>query len=299
MKKLLKSFASLTIIAVVATGCSVSGPDKSPEDTVKEGFANLYDLTSYSYEVAVDVDATVQGDSMKSKFTLTGSQEFADPMAPKLMMEFAGTGSLNDGGVQSAGAEMRLDATNLYFIINTVSDFDGLLPAEIVAPYVGKWFSMELPADTFTDVAFAGADESTLTEEEKATRDLLKETLFFTDLSYVGDEDGSYHYTGVLDKEAVVDFVVKGSEINGSPATEADIAEMQEGIKTYDMTAEIWVEKDSMTVNKMMGALTTNGEGEDIKVNFDVSLANFNKAVKVEVPEGAEVFDPYSLFGGF
>lgn len=303
MNKFFRSVAVLTTVAVFAAGCSVGGgSDLNPEDVVRDGLANFYDVTSYSYDVSFYGDADVEGDSVTFDVNLDGSQDVYNPQDPKITLKLVGSGTLNGGEEQSVDAELRLTKDNMYLMISELTDFDGLAPAEVTAPFIGKWWSMVLPPGTFDD-ALALGDDANLTPEELATKELMKETVFFTDLKDLGMDDGSYHYSGTLiDEDAMVEFVKKAAEINGETLSEDDITEARENFKELfemmDLEVEIWVDKDTMTLSGLAGAVDFEKDEDIIEMEFEVYFDDINEPVTVEIPEDSEVFDPLMLLGG-
>lgn len=299
MNKFFRSVAVLTTVAVFAAGCSVGGgSDKNPEDVVKEGLASFYDVTSYSYNISFVGDANVEGDMVAFDLGLTGSQDMADPKDPKLTLKLLGSGTLNEGAGQKVDAEMRLTKENIYLMITELTDFDGLAPTEVSAPFVGKWWSMALPPGTFDDVPAVG-DDANLTPEQIATKELMKETVFFTDLKDLGMDQGSYHYSGVLDEDVIVEFTKKAAEINDQTVSEGELADLRDGLDKIDLGVEIWVDEGTMTLSGLAGALKMMDGADAINVDFEAHFDNINEAITVEIPEGSEIFDPLMLLGGF
>ncbi len=303
------SLLAITSITVVFSACSsaengdevsVEGaPDKTPEEVVKEAMNNSYDVTSHSYEVNVSSNSSVEGQELSFEATLSGVQDLSDPLHPVMSLKLDGSGNLDGGTEQNVSAEVRLTNDILYFVLSEISDFDGALPQEMVAGYIGQWWQMAVPPGSFEYNSFAiGGEDENLTEEQKKMKELLKNTQFFKDVEYLGVDKDSYHYKAVLDKEAVKEFVVKAAEIEGQVVTADDKAELDEGIEMINLEGEVWVDTKLMIVRGMAGTVTVDDSGESFAVQFDAWMDDINEAVEVEAPKDATEFDPFMLLGG-
>lgn len=300
MKKFQILAVSCLSVALILTGCkSGVAPEKTPQEVVKEGFSNLYDIDAYAYELKMKGDANVEGETVNFDLTIDGAQDMSLPADPKLILNIMASGSLNGGEAESVEAELRLDKTKLFFMVGKLTDFDGLIPTESVSTMLGKWWMMDIPEGTFDNLTVASGNEAELSPELQETKELLKETEFFSDLTYVGEEKGAYKYTGSLDKEAVKEFVRKGSEINGETVSDADVAELDSVLAMVELTVEIWVDKDTMTATGLAGNVNVNAEEEGMfNFDFEYHLSDINQAVIIEEPAGAELFDPLQLLMG-
>ena len=71
----------------------------------------------------------------------------------------------------------------IYFVLNSLSDFDGELPKALIEPYIGKWQSIVLPEEISKEIAFFG-DETNMTPEQKEMRELFEKTMFYKNVKF-------------------------------------------------------------------------------------------------------------------
>jgi hypothetical protein len=164
---------------------------------------------------------------------------------------------------------------------------------------------MAVPPGTFDDVSYgSGVAEENMTEQELALKNLIKETTFFKDAKYIGEEEmggvATYHYTAVLDKVALKKFMVDFIVVMGNPElTEAELKDLDDMLATIELSSEFYVGVDDIIARGMKGDFTLNSQdGGVVTLNFSIELSKLNEAVVIEVPEGAKEFDPMMLLGG-
>jgi len=300
MKKLFGLAVSL--LAVLAmTGCmgAPGEPDKSPEEMVQESFNSMYEVKSVVYDFTVDgvvVPPEGEGDKITFDMSISGAQDITDPSKPKFSMVMDGEFSLADGDPEMASGELRFNADNIFFRLTGLSDFEGAVPAEMVEPFMNKWYQMEIPAEMMLNYSIAG-DEENMTEEQKAMKKLMEDTQFFKDLKYEGTDGGAYHYSGMLDTDAVIGFLKESSEIMGQSVSERDIEEMEEVFEMMEMSADMWIDSSNMYMTKMAFEMSMDIEGGTIDMTMESELTDFDKPVTIEEPADAEIFDPMMLLG--
>lgn len=302
MKNLKVFVASIAIIssALAFSGCSLGGGGSGGDskEVLKEAFANLYNVTSAGYSVTTTGDIDSAGDKVKVDMGFSGVFDIKNPKEPQFSMKAAGTGSLNGGAEQTVDSEIRLNKDNAYFIVSALSDFEGQIPAELVAPYLSKWWAMPIPAGSFDEMpATIGGDEN-LTPEEKQMKDLLKATVLFKDITLEGTEGNTSHYKAVLDKEAVKTLSVEGAKIQGQTLTEQELTDLDTSLQNINFSADIWVNNDIKTVTKLSGTLVATPTAQDsANITFSIALENVNGPVTIEVPADTSLFDPMVFLG--
>lgn len=308
MKKIRNLLIPVMLVLFVLTfsGCSLfnGGPKEDPSAVVKEAFKNLYSIKSNSYDVSLKGNYSDGSEALKFDFSLTGAEDMADPKKPKFTMLIDGTGSFTGYENQGVKAEIRMDENNFYFILNEVSDFGGSLPAELVTPYLGKWYKMAIPADAFDDYPVLFSDDQNLTEQEKQLKTLLENTSFFKEIEYAGTEGNFLMYKASLDKDAVKTFMVEAAKIEGTTTSEAEVKDLEDGLKMIDLNVDLGVNKDKNVLAKMEGVLKINASEDENgnengsgSIGFDISIDNIDEAVIVEVPADVSELDPMALFG--
>ncbi|MBD3330490.1 hypothetical protein GF354_03085 [Candidatus Peregrinibacteria bacterium] len=308
MKKFkILSIAMMLVVLVGLNGCSLGlkgdGPDKEPKEVLKEAISNSVENTKSSeYEFSMDADLDgPEGESpenIKFKFNLSGELDHTDLTKPKLTMKVDGTGNWDNGEMQELMGELRLDGEYLYFIVEKITDFEGQFPTSMYEPYLAKWWKMAIPEGTFSE-------ENVLAPQNKELKQLVKGTDFFKNAKYagIGDVKGEevYKYEVTLDRQAVVTFLVESAKIStGEDASESEINELREALETIEISGVFYVSTADMTSRGMDGVLELEvKDGANGTVDFSMYSWNHNKDVVIEVPEGAEEFDPMMfLFGG-
>jgi len=120
----------------------------------------------------------------------------------------------------------------------------------------------------------------------------------FVDTVTVSGEQ-SDHYTGVLDKAAFIDFIVKAAELQGKTVSDTEKADMTKSFDSFDFSGDFYVGRDSGVLNQVKGNLTIKENADKSspsgQVTLEGSLADFNKAMTVEVPADAKPIPPEAL----
>jgi len=312
MKSLKRIMTLLALVSVVAfaSGCSLftKAPTKPAEDVVKEAMTNLSKVKSGSYELIMKGVAVGAPEATPKNVdfdgTIAGIFDSTDIKVPKFTIKVDGNLSIDKAVAELIGLELRLDKDNFYANIASLPDLGESVPKEMVALFLGKWWKVAVPAGTFDQLAeLQQEDETKLTPEVKAMRELVKNTKFFKDLKYVSTEsvDGSdcYYYTGTLDKDAVKTFVVEAGKIQGQAMAEADVLSLDSFLKATTAPFEMWVEADTTTLKKISGKLNIIPENAgSLVLDISLEVGDMNKAMTIEVPADATVFDPAVFLGG-
>lgn len=313
MKKFqILSIVTLFSILAVFAGCGATkstGPDMAGEKVIQESLVNVYyDVQTYNYAINlkgnVKAPAGQTPESLDFDLSLNGLADSSTPTVPQFTMSAVATGAM-DAQNYALDAELRLDASNFYAIVNSLSGADEVVPAEMVSLFLGQWWSMPVPAGTFNDVSFgSGVAEENMTEQELALKNLIKETTFFKDVKYVGEEEmggvSTYHYTAVLDKVALKKFMVDSTAVMGNPEpTETELKDLDDMLATIELSSDFYVGVDDMIMRGMKGDFTLSSQdGGVVTLNFGLELSKLNEAVVIEAPAGAKEFDPMMLLGG-
>lgn len=293
---------ALSILALFSvfliSGCSGTDGQKNVKAEIKEAFKNLYAVSSASFQVDLKGEMK-EADGKQSGFDLKidGASDMHDVKTPKLNLKVNGTGAA-EGKEQGFDGEVRLDKENVYFLVSKFPDLGELVPAEMVKPFIGKWWKMPIPEGTFDKTSLPTGNEEELTEEQKKIRKLLEDTDFFKDLTYVGEENGNNHYKGTLNKKALKNFVFEVEKIQGNTMSESDKKAFEEGLEEVQVDADLWVDANEEILTKVSGKVTDlKAENGTDSLDFTMSFGNFNKKVEIEEPKEAEEFNPLMLLG--
>lgn len=301
----------LSTAAMVFTGCQQAQPQKAPQQVVQDGMKNLTTVTSHQFELALNGDLNgPQGQTpAKVQFntTLAGAVDLKDTQDPKINLTLDGSGSA-DAQSAAASAELRMNKADLYLILSKLTAQGGEpIPKEFTDSYVGKWWKITIPADTFKEFTAnlpEYGSQQTLTPDQQKMKDLFTNTQFFKNIAYVGIEDvkgqQSYHYTADLDKDAVMKLMVQGAIDQGKPMTDADQKDMQTSMQKIDFSGGVWVAQDSGIMDQVSGDIKfANASPTDPtgKISVRVTLWDFNQPVTVVAPAGAADFPTQALMG--
>lgn len=300
-------FGALLLTAVVfLAACEKEEPPVKPaEEVVQEAILNSSNYKSGTFEIELSGDlqapeTEVGGKSASGsfEFELAGGFDEGQRDNPKMFLEFDAAVDA-DGKKQSGTGELRLIGSNFYFVLEKIKGIDETTMA-FVKPFLGKWWNMPLPEDVSEQFNFYSGDESEMTVEEKAAKDLFEQTRFFKDPKYVEAEkvDGekSYRYELALDKDAVVEYIQKVEALAGAVPDEkaAPLPDINEILEKVDFTGEMWVSKENMTMKQLSGTITT--EVGELKLRYTID--DLGEAVEVVAPADSKVFDPMALLGG-
>ena len=278
----------------------------SPEAIFEEAVDNMVDVESASLDLNVKGSVSAEESvglgytSADFDFSLSGDIDGSED-APTANFKLDATGSIDNGDTENVNSEIRVSTDTMYFIVNTFSDFDGAIPSEDVAPFLGQWWSIPLPEGYADSFSLPSDVDEDLTPEEQALADLFEETSFFQDVKHVNDEKvgsaDTYHYTMTLDKEATQEYIRKSAEIYETPLTSSDEEEMKEFFETLEVDGEAWVGKEDTMLRKISTDISIPDlEGMALDLVVTYTIDNINESITVTAPEGATEFDPFSMF---
>ncbi|MBM2820907.1 MAG: hypothetical protein HW405_667 [Candidatus Berkelbacteria bacterium] len=200
----------------------------------------------------------------------------------------------NNNTLDIASGEIRVPDSNIYLKINDISkvifNFD-------LSQVKNKWYFVEQKEP------FIPEDEITQEKVDK-TKDLSKKYQIIKVTKRLRSEsienNLTYHYQYILDKDAMANFLADSVEINGEKMSAARkdnlIKDFKNAMKGIEITGEIWIGKFDFYPHKI---LTTIAIKDDLfprgrgTLAITLTLSNINKPIKVDVPTGAL---PYSEF---
>ncbi len=303
-------FIAIFTALIAFSGCGVtdgpmSGSDGPSTEVVQKGISSLYyDVNSaaYEFEISGDVmDIDEYTPNVAFDLSMNGEVDNTNPKAPNFSINMAVNGSLDDGESQSLSAEMIANAKNIYFVLHDISDFEGDVPAEMVAQFLGKWYFMPIPEDSLDTFDI----KSEMTPEQEEMKKLFTETNFFKDIKYVGTADvlgtDTHEFSAVLDKDAVKNFLIEVAELDPDvdEPTEADLADLDAFLATFDMNADLFIGQGDGILRSIAGDIAINPvEGGSVVLNFVLDMGNLNEVVTIDAPADAMEFDPMMLLGG-
>ena len=166
--------------------------------------------------------------------------------------------------------------------------------------YIGKWLRISEDFIPENIRQIEQKDEETLAKEKQLKQLFVDTNLFIVAKEYgVENVNGHkvYHYGIQFDENGVKEYVQKAAVIDGRELTDEEIEEASK-IVSYVDNAELWIGTDDYYLYKAILNLVGGYQEEDgTDMNIDVLFTgnDYNKAIKVSAPDGAEEFNPLEL----
>ncbi|MFH1720665.1 MAG: hypothetical protein ABH856_03610 [Patescibacteria group bacterium] len=313
MRKII-SFLALPILFVM-TGCFLSSAPQvlpgSPEDLISKGFQNLVGVSSYNFELNLDgvFDVVQVSELMKISVNgiLAGQVDSKLPEDPKLSLSLSGSGSSGSNTPETLVGELKLNKENLYFKVTSLPSLgEAEVSQELLDQFAGKWWQVPVSEGTYTKdnpmFSLSAGDE----EDVAARKELLEKYSFFKNVSAEGTVnvrgEDSYKFSAELNKDGVKGFITENRELGGEPLSAEELEDLDKMLNSTTFTGFVYVGTKTERVNRVEGDLFVKDvSGKQVQEgNFDVSFTmwDFNKPVSLEIPSGAELFNPFMLLGG-
>jgi hypothetical protein len=302
------ALATLTILA----GCSGSKNDNVAQETVQKSLVNSTKVKSENYDLLLKGKVTAGKDS-KAKFKeIAGSLGFSGVFDmkvqtdPKFTLKVDVKGAIDGGKEQLLNGEMRLANKNMYFSVAKVES--EMIPEAYklaATMFLNKWWSLELPPESFASLTAGAVDDKDLTPEQKQIRTLMENARFFKNVKNLGaDKVGDVaveNYSVELDTEALSKYLKDVAKITNATTADAEAAQIDKMTALLKFKGNVWVSKDDMMMRKVDGMATiAAGEASnnlDLNFQFTYTVENLNKDAKIEVPAKAEKFDLSKILG--
>jgi hypothetical protein len=304
------ALATLTILS----GCSWLGAknDTVAQDAVQAALVNSTKVKSENYDLLLKGKVKAGNDSKAQFKELDGSLGFSGvydmkvQADPKFTLKVDVKGSVDGGKEQSVNGEMRLMNKTLYFSAAKLET--DAVPAAYqlaITQFLNKWWSVELPPESFATLTTGAVDDKDLTPEQKQVRELMEKARFFKNVKSVGsDKVGEVvaeKYSVELDTAAVNKYLKDVLKITNATAAEAEVAQIDKMTAALGFKGNVWVSKDDQMMRKIDGAVTlaASEATNNLALNFQVTYTvdNLNKDAKVELPAKSEKFDISKILG--
>lgn len=308
MKTWIKLVGMAMVALLLFSACGKSGKIDA-EATVKEAFQNLNMAKSGTFDYVVKTVTSVEGQApgnMNLDLNLGGSFNMKDAKNPLFGIKVKGNLSDDTGQAQGLKGEARLIGETAYFQINTLPQIVALFAPEADTKLINKWWKVDLPEDVMKDIQKfnlfnTSVAESELSESEKKIMDIVKNSKYLSDIKYEGDEGGSMKFSAALNPEEIKTIILDATSMESVKPSPEDIAKLDESLAGFDERFMIWVDEDEKIVKKVQVnfELPVDQEGAtgNVKVSFTGSFDDYDKDIKLEVPEGAEKFNAGEVFG--
>ncbi len=303
MNKIFTFLVAGAATCMLFAGCQpVAGPsaDQAPEDVLQEGITKLSDVTSYTFDVGVN--GALKGPEGETPedvifdMAMGGGIDVTDPQDPRLNFTLEGNFQADADGANGK-FEFRMNNEALYANLIELTGTGAIsIPDEMRDQFINQWWTLPVPPEALEELASTlPQGDANLTEEQKAVKELVENTKFFTDVEFVGTQDvlgeKSSHYKGSLDKDAFVTFIEKAAELQGAAVSAAEVADIKAGLEMIEFTGEMYVGNKSGILNRIKGSLVIKGDGSGDTptgtIEFDMAAGDFNEPVEIVAPDGA------------
>lgn len=301
----LVTFSALAVLS----GCqqAPAQPQNPADDVIKTGLANLANLTSYSYDLAMNADVNdPAGKSGKFDVKLAGALDIKDGADPKFTAKFDGTASESAGMGGSGSFDLSFNKEAVYFNVAKLSLTGGEAMPKEVTDMFGKWWKVTLPAGAVNEItaSIPQGSQQKLTPEQQQVKQAFEDSHVLSNPTFVRTEDvmgeSSYQYTVTVDKKNIIAFMKKVSELQGTTVSETEIADAQKNLDKVDLKADVWVGSTSMVLNKIkldIKLISTAATDPSGTISATVMLGNMNKPVTLNVPKDATEFPVEQFLG--
>lgn len=297
--KNIRKFGAFFILACVLltfAGCfDEPPPAKEPKEIIKEAFTNLADAKTSVYDAAMTIKAMPSVPSEESKkidfaLDMKGVGDGSNPDAVLFSLDLNFNGSVDNGKKEFIDLEFMSKKADAYFIVNKISEFEGIFPKESMKDFVKKWWKMTIPEEILNQYKNNAQQNEML--------DMFKKSDVFGNFEYMGSDWGDYHYKGALNKDELYNLIVKIRETTGQAASEEELKSLKASMDFIDATADLWINKDKMIITKIEGELSMTLPGQGI-MNFELTLKidDINEPVKITFPEKSTEINFMDLFG--
>lgn len=295
-------YAVAMMALAMFSACGKAEPDKTPEEVVREGIINSFDVAKSSFEMNISVDGEGPDVADPSKtvpmsfeIMMSGSADQTDMTKPLANLVIDGSFKNGEAAAEEFAGELRIKESMVYAMVSKFPSLGGQVPAEMVEPNLNKWWKYEVPAGTLDAFKSLSVTEED-TEQITKMKEFFKTNNLIKDLKYEGTEkvmgESSYKYSGTLDEEVFKALVKLVGEVAGE-AVPADAMNFDE---VEDIMLTVWVGVEDMTMRGMKADVTAApADGSKATIAFEVMMGDLGKEVTVEEP--ADAADIMTLLG--
>ncbi len=306
----MKKIVYLVLVSLfILPGCQfgqAEAPSGDPEDILSQAFANWKEVYSGEYELTLDGNLVNSDGSTPEKMqiggVLDGLFDLNDPSYPEIQIHAEGEVATDGESDGPFDLDLRTDGHTLYALISEFPNTANDISSELTEYFVGKWWKIPLPDAFFADAPLKLWTNKNIEEElesgEQELKTLLDDVNFFKNIQYMGTSrvmgEQAYHYSAMMDKAAVREFINQASMIDAERITEEDLNNFANTLNASDLDIEVWVGVDDMIMRKVVGVFDMDiGNGGEMNVDFELVTGKLNKDVDIVEPKGAQELDPF------
>jgi len=303
--KTVNIFRLFLVFAVSAlTLASCGQPKESPEQVIQKFKEQATQITSGDISTEVTLNGSDTQDTMDFTANVNVKFDRRDEEQRKADIKGTASGMMKtadksfdgdiDFGLRTINDEyfLRVDKLDI-----SSEEFKALQPQ--LNNYMSKWLKVASDFIPKNVRDLQQKDEATLAKE-KQLKELFINTPIFNVIKEYGVESANgnkvYHYGVQFNIDGVKDYIRKAAVIDGRELTDVEVEDASK-IVSYISSAELWIgTKDYYLYKATVGM--TGGAGEntpDMNVTISMEGADYNKAIDIKAPEGAQEFNPLEL----
>jgi len=312
-----KKLFLIILLVVVIAGVAIWGGywlilQRSPQKIVRKSFLKMRQVRSFHYKTDLNVKSDVPlnilnaSQPQKVNFTISseGDVDGHDIKDPKFSSNFGVKANMGSLSVDLTRGEIVGNNKALYFKIDKLLEF-GIFDLKRIE---NKWYEISL-ADALGSNKIS-QDYSKIRDEFKnnVNREQLKELKLAADkanfliITKTFPEETIngkvvYHYGYKIDIKGLKDFLVKSKKIiSGTNFSPKESLELSKALaQLSNVGGEIWIGKKDNLIYKVTVNFGVKLE-KDVRaqVSFTNNWSNFNKPIKIVVPEKAENIESIS-----
>ncbi len=333
------SFLVAVIIVLLGAGSVYGysyyfgGQQLSPEEVLKNMVANAQGIKTGSFSGSFDVvahvnmgsggsfgyDVATKGATTTLQVMFSGKIDVSDISNMKQAWDIRIAVSTGTVLLVTGGAEFVSLGKVLYLKLNSI-DFSGATGGKpnpvgaVVSLFTNQWFKLdtEAIAKTFLEAGDFAArlksenlDRQNQLSPEKMQKiqELAKQYVFLKATQTLAGEtlDGqsTYHYKLMLDKDALVNFMVAAVPIfSEKPLPESALKEIRTALDAVRVeNIELWIGKKDFRVRKLAASISIVSQFGSGRFTLNESMSDINQPVTITAPEGAK--DANEILGGF
>lgn len=295
-----------TALLFTGFGCK----QKSPEQVVKEMPVAMADIESADFWATFSGNPSIFDEEANSSLqqiapgidgievSLSGQFNRDDQLLGDSQGTFS-IAALGEKGFKVAGDYVGTESTNFFQLTEVMGLAELGIPFDLSA-LLNKW--VESPNDPeammMLEDAMEEDDEDELTEDQvEEIEELFMEATLFSEVADLGNEDikgnATTKFKVVLDKEGILDFVTKASEVAEDEMNEedrVDLGQLIDRINSGDTF--MWIgTKDNRLYQFEANPTELKGANVSQTAKLVFTFSNFNNPTEVSIPTDAVPFE--------
>lgn len=175
--------------------------------------------------------------------------------------------------------ELRFIDKVLYFNLSKVPTGESSSAASQLNAFVGKWYGLNLAEGFDSNPLVASILNNNTIEAQSDTalkmKELYMNAVFYKSVKLVSTKGGVETYKLVYDNAAILNYMVKSSEIQGTSMSKVDVLKLKEMLDTLNLETTLSV-KDDLLVTMLISFNVVVNKEKGTKANGTVTM-NFEQ----------------------